>query len=106
MYAAYAPEVGSETDYGTRVGMVIRTARYFRERSREQVAADAEVSPETVARWERGQVAIPGHSLSRLAEVLDLPADLLIDPPATRSEVLVRIAAADAVRARPDEPAP
>lgn len=106
MYATYAPHVTGDSEYATRLGLVVRTARYFREISRDDLGARTDFNPETIARWERGDVTVPGYALARLAEVLDLPADLLIDPPATRSEVLVRIAAADAVRARPGEPAP
>jgi len=106
MNATYPLEVASDDEYATRVGLVLRTARYFRDVTREVVAEGCEVSTETVARWERGNVAIPGHALARLAEVLRLPADLLLDPPATRGETLVKIAAFDQARAYPGEPRP
>jgi transcriptional regulator with XRE-family HTH domain len=106
MTATYAVEVPTTPDYALRLGLVIRTARYIREATREQVAEGCDVSAETVARWERGDKAISAFHLSRVAEVLGLSADLLLDPPATRNETLVRIAAHDAVRARRDEPAP
>lgn len=104
MQETYAPHVTGDTDYATRLGLVVRTARYFREMSREDLGARTDFNPETIARWERGDVTVPGYALARLSDVLELPADLLIDPPATRSEVLVKIAAADVVRARPGEP--
>lgn len=102
MLAVVAPD----SDYAVRVGLVIRTARYFRDMTREELAARCDVSAETLARWERGTVAIPGHALAALAELLDVPADLLLVPPETRSEALVKIAAHDAVRSAPGEPRP
>jgi transcriptional regulator with XRE-family HTH domain len=98
MTTAYAPEVEQDTEYKTRLGLVLRTARYVREMTRDEVGVLCGVDGETVARWERANVDLRGHSLARLAEALGLPADLLLDPPATRSETLVRIAAYDAVR--------
>lgn len=106
MAAPYASEVPTSPDYASRLGLVIRTARYIRELSRERLAAECDVSAETVARWERGDKAISAFHLARVAEVLGLSADLLLDPPSTRNETLVRIAAHDAVRAHPAAPAP
>jgi transcriptional regulator with XRE-family HTH domain len=98
MTTAYHPGVGTDDEYATRLGLVLRTARYVREMTRDEVGALCGVDGETVARWERANVDLRGHSLARLADALRLPADLLLDPPATRSETLVRIAAYDAVR--------
>ena len=106
MSATHTFWVASDEEYAARLGGVIRAARYFREMSRESVAAACGVNPETVARWERGTVAVPAHVLHRLVDVLGVPADVLLDPPATRSDALVRIAAYDAVRASRVEPAP
>lgn len=97
MDAAYALDVAT-SDYQALLGLVLRTARYVREMSREEVGLACDVSPETYARWERGDVDLRGHALGRLATVLNVPADLLLDPPATRSAILVRIAAHDAAR--------
>jgi len=102
----YALDMRTTTEYATRVGLVLRTSRYVREMTREAVAEGCEVNTETIARWERATTTIPGHALARLAEVLRLPADLLLDPPTTRSGALVRIAAHDATRPRSGEPQP
>jgi transcriptional regulator with XRE-family HTH domain len=106
MIAAYPLSVSTGDDYAARLGLVLRTARYVREMTREAVAEGCEVSAETVARWERGNVDLRGHALSVLAEVLRLPADLLLDPPATRSAILVKIAAFDQARDYPAGPRP
>lgn len=74
--------------------------------SRESVATACGVNPESVARWERGTVSVPAHVLHKLVDVLGAPADLLLDPPATRTEALVRLAAYDAVRDPRGGPAP
>lgn len=106
MEAIHTHGVTGDADYATRLGLVVRTARYFREISREQLGESTDFNPETIARWERGDVTVPGYALGRLADALHLPADLLLDPPATRAEVLVRIAAYDAVQPPRAEPAP
>jgi transcriptional regulator with XRE-family HTH domain len=105
MIATY-PDLVDTSDYQERLGHALSTARYVHEMTREEVAAGCDVSTETYARWERGDVDLRGHALGRLAEVLRLPADLLLDPPATRAAVLVKIAAHDAARAYPGAPQP
>jgi transcriptional regulator with XRE-family HTH domain len=106
MIATYPADVSTGTDYQSRLGLVLRTARYIRDLSREEVAARCEVSEESYARWERGNVDLRGHTLALLSFALDCPADLLLDPPDSRSEILVRIAAHDAGRVRPGDLAP
>jgi transcriptional regulator with XRE-family HTH domain len=106
MIAAYPLSVSTGDDYAARLGLVLRTARYVREMTREAVAEGCEVSAETVARWERGNVDLRGHALGVLAEVLRLPADLLLDPPSSRSAILVKIAAFDQARDYPAGPRP
>jgi transcriptional regulator with XRE-family HTH domain len=105
MLATYPLDV-STGDYQARLGLVLGTARYIRDMTREEVAERCGVSAETYARWERGDVDLRGHALGLLADVLRLPADLLLDPPATRASTLVKIAAFDQVRDHPAEPRP
>ena len=99
MEATHTHGVTGDADYATRLGLVLRTARYIREMSRDELAAQTDFNAETIARWERGDVTVPGYALPRLEAALMVAADLLVDPPATRADVLVRIAAYDAVRA-------
>jgi transcriptional regulator with XRE-family HTH domain len=106
MIAAYPADVSTGTDYQARLGLVLRTARYIRELSREDVAARCGVSEESYARWERGNVDLRGHTLALLSFALDCPADLLLDPPDNRREINLRIAAHDAGQARPSDLAP
>jgi transcriptional regulator with XRE-family HTH domain len=98
MDTAYAHVVTGDAEYASRLGLVVRTARYYRDVTREEVGERTNFNAETIARWERGDVAVPGYALRRLAEVLDLPAALLIEPPESRQDVLVAIAVHDGQR--------
>ena len=48
MIAAYPLSVSTGDDYAARLGLVLRTARYVREMTREAVAEGCEVSAETM----------------------------------------------------------
>ena len=50
--ATYAPDVATDSEYPSRLGLVLRTARYVRELTREEVAVACGVDVETVGRWE------------------------------------------------------
>lgn len=50
----------------------------------------AHVSPSSVARWEAGNLP-PVRELMRIADVLDVSADTLVEPPATDSGLAARV---------------
>jgi transcriptional regulator with XRE-family HTH domain len=53
-------------------GRVISVLRSARGLTRDQLAKDAKVSPNTISDWERGKVSNPRELFAKLAPVLDL----------------------------------
>ena len=90
--------------YEALLGVVIRTARFYRSMDAEVLAEACGVGPETVARWERGETTVPSSALAVIYATLTLPADLLLSPPGSRPETLARIAAYDVHRQRTGGP--
>ena len=102
MYAVPVPDHA----FAERLGAVLRTALLYRELTMEELAHAAGFSTESIRRWVRGDTNISAVDLAHLADVLGVPAEVLLDPPATRSETLVRMAAFDALRSDPGAPRP
>lgn len=63
------------------IGARIKQARLRKGWTQLDLALQAEVSPSTVTRWERGGLP-PMRELIRLADVLEVEAEELVDPPA------------------------
>lgn len=61
------------------IGARIKEARNRKGWTQLQLALEAGVSPSTVTRWERGGLP-PMRELIRLATVLEVPAEELVDP--------------------------
>lgn len=95
MQAVAYPQAMPDVSYATRLGLVLREARYYREASREDAARACDVSAGTMARWERGDVTAPAEALVRLRDFYSLPNDLLLDPSSSRQEIVARIVAYD-----------
>src|SRR6266498_3927614 len=68
----------------TEIGARIKGARLQKGWTQFQLAVEAHVSPSTVTRWERGGLP-PMRELIRLAEVLEVPAETLVEPPAPQN---------------------
>lgn len=89
MAAIYAVPVRSDSEYRERVGIALATIRDYRGMSQDDLAAAADTSTSTVSRGERGLGEIQGHTMVRLARTLRVPLEFLMDPPATREDVLI-----------------
>jgi transcriptional regulator with XRE-family HTH domain len=61
-----------------------------------------EASGSVISRWESGDRAVPSDRFGRLANVLDLPADYLVNPPLTDSERLDELARVAVAEERED----
>lgn len=68
------------------IGRRIKAARKAKFWTQVQLAAHAEVSPSSVARWERG-ILPPVKELVRVAAVLDVAPDTLVELPAVNGSV-------------------
>jgi transcriptional regulator with XRE-family HTH domain len=69
------------------IGTRIREARLRKGWTQLQLALEADVSPSTVTRWERGGLP-PMRELIRLAGVLEVPAEALVDSPPSGDGVI------------------
>lgn len=89
--AGVASEEG-ETSYLEHLGRTIAEVRILSGMSQEQLATKLNRSAAALSRWENGKVAPTAWDLRRLADLLDVPADLLLYPPETPpSPVEVRL---------------
>lgn len=61
------------------IGHRIKTARERKRWTQLEFAAEANISPSTVQRWERGQLP-PVRELMRIAPLLDVEIDELVEP--------------------------
>ena len=91
-------------EHAHKVGAAIETARLYRDLSQSELAEKAEMSTSTLSRYERGMTGVDGYTMVRLAHVLDVPLDLLLEPPTERGEVLLAIAVHDGQRRAAREP--
>ena len=92
MAVAYALGMRSDTDYARRVGMALSAIRDYLDLSQMDVATAAGTSAATISRYEDGRSAAQAETLVRIARALDVPLDLLLDPPATRQDVFELLA--------------
>lgn len=76
-------EEEGETSYLRHLGATIAEVRILSGMSQEQLAAKLNRSAAALSRWENGKVAPTAWDLRRLADILDVPADLLLYPPET-----------------------
>lgn len=73
------------------IGKRIAAARVRKGWTQLEFATEhAHVSPSSVARWESGHLP-PVRELMRIADVLDVPADTLMEPPATEEGLAARL---------------
>lgn len=91
MYHVAVPEHA----FAERLGTALKAALLYRDMTTEQVAAAAGVSVESVRRWVRGDTNISAEDAARLAEVLDLPAELILRPPTSRPAMFAMLQAWD-----------
>lgn len=68
------------------IGQRIKAARERAGETQLSFALRSNVSPSTVARWEQGKLP-PVRELMRIAELLDVPAEFLMEPPETTTEI-------------------
>ena len=59
------------------IGEIIRRYRLERGLSKKQIARELHVSPNTVARWESGEIPPTDEIISKLADVLDVGKEQL-----------------------------
>jgi transcriptional regulator with XRE-family HTH domain len=86
MYAA-----GMGTEYQERVGAALSAVRVYLQLSQEDVARAGATSVSTISNYEHGRVSPQAETLVRIARALDVPMELLLDPP-DRDEVLIALA--------------
>lgn len=72
------------------IGRRIAAARTRKGWTQVSFAAEANVSPSTVARWEAGKLPMV-HELMRVADLLDVDAETLVEPPATEDGLAARV---------------
>lgn len=70
-----------ETNYLQRLGQTIAEVRILAGLSQDQLASRLGRSAAALSRWENGKVAPTAWDLRRLADLLAVPADLLLYPP-------------------------
>lgn len=75
-------EEGEDT-YLKHLGATIAECRILAGMSQEELAAKVHRSAAALSRWETGKVSPSAWDLRRLADILDVPADLLLYPPET-----------------------
>lgn len=101
-----------EDEYLRRLGAVIRETRKLRRMSQDELGAKVGRDNNTISRWERGATSLSAYDLSQLWVALEIPAEWLLEPTDSISEMGRRIAQlrrAAAEAARDDEgegPAP
>jgi len=93
-----------EDDYLRRLGAVVREARKLRGWSQEDLGERVNRDKNSISRWERGATSLSAYDLVQLWQALEVPADWLLDPTDSISEIDRRIAhlrraAAEAARA-------
>jgi transcriptional regulator with XRE-family HTH domain len=72
------------------VGRRIARARDRKGWTQFTFAQEASISPSTVARWEAGKLP-PVRELMRVADLLEVPVDELVEPPENAQELGVRL---------------
>lgn len=70
-----------ETNYLRHLGATIAEVRILSGLSQDELAQRLGRSAAALSRWENGKVAPSAWDLRRLADLLDVPADLLLYPP-------------------------
>ena len=80
--------------------VTLKTAMEVRGVTATKLAEGIGADRRTVWRWLRGDAPMSLADASRIAEMLDLPGDLLIRPPATRDGALAMIAEHDRALAK------
>ena len=91
MYPVAVPD----HEFATRLGTALKAALLYREVTTEELAARAGVSVESVRRWVRGDTNMSAADASTVADVLDVPAELLLRPPTSRAALFGMLSAWD-----------
>lgn len=89
----------------TVAGQKIRKHRLLKGWSRAQLAVRAKVSHETVCEWERGRQEPLFTNGLRLAQVLEVPPEALLEDDPREDQAVAEMPGAPA-RSRPDRSAP
>lgn len=74
------------------IGQRIKAARNARDWTQLQMALEANVSPSSIQRWESGHLP-PVRELMRIAELLDVDPEQLVELAPTGGDQLVRLEA-------------
>lgn len=83
-------------EYAARLGVVLQLARKARGLSQVQAGAQlGGVTPVSFTRWESGTTGLSAYDLARLVHLygLDVDADLVLKPPASKIEIKRRLSA-------------
>ena len=89
MLTVYAPDMGEQAvAYHHRVAVALKAVRDYLDLTQLQLAEAGETSSATISRYENEHSPeIQATILVRIAEELDIPRGLLLNPPETADEV-------------------
>lgn len=89
------PDIGDldREEYHARLGVVLQQARKTAKVNQKDAARAIGMNPASFTRWEAGATGISAYDLARLVQLyrLDLDADLVLDPPASKVEIKRRL---------------
>jgi transcriptional regulator with XRE-family HTH domain len=84
--------MGTSEEYQHRVGVALAAIRTYRRLTQEELAVEVGVSGQTISNYENGRNSPHAEVLVRICRAMDVPLDVLLDPPATRDEVFEALA--------------
>lgn len=104
----YIQDVGTPSDRALRIGHAIDVIRWMRQMEGKELAAKAGVSEASISRWQSGRVEMKLAHVGPVADALDVPVSLLLDPPSDDDDLRTAVVAYDRARraAREDAPEP
>lgn len=82
----------TEDEYLRRLGVAIQRCRKFRKLSQEELGKLVGVPPNTISRWENGVSSLSAFNLATIREKLEVPAEWLLVPTDSISEIERRLA--------------
>lgn len=84
----FVPEISDQDAYLLRLG---KTVQRVRKRmlgiTGEELAAEVGVEKNTISRWENGKTSLSAHDLVRLWKALNVPAEWILDPTDSVTEI-------------------
>jgi transcriptional regulator with XRE-family HTH domain len=81
-----------EDDYLRRLGAVIKSVRKMRDWSQEELGEKVGRDKNSISRWERGATSLAAYDLVQLWAALEIPAEWLLEPTDSISELDRRVA--------------